>query len=191
MFDQSVQNEGLGRAEVAFDRIRQRDVGESPDGLGGAAGLGAYVTPHPGDPYAQQSPYQAAPMAPPLQQQQHPQRVAPQNMQPAWATAGELEFLEPEDTSDNSALKSSGFTLLFVAIATGAGYAFKGGHGAIAGLLLSAGLANGYRAQKWFSSEDPGEKHEAIVSTVFAAGEIFGGLYVGYQAMKRAEKNRE
>lgn len=189
MFDQNVQSEGLGRAEVAFDKIRQRDMGAapSPDGLGG---LGAYVTPEQGDPYA--DPY-ALPSPP-------PQRMQPayQQMQPAWASAGvphqmegEFAFLEPEDTSSNSAMKSSGFTLLFVALATGAGYAFKGGHGAVAGLLLSAGLANGYRAQKWFSSEDPGEKHEAIVSTVFAAGEIFGGLFVGYQAMKRAEKNRE
>lgn len=183
MFDQNVQTEGLGRAEEAFARIRHSDVGaSSPDGLG------AYVTPEPGDPYATLPPPQRmmAPPPPPPQPMWAPAGVPPQQQM-----AGEWEFLEPDDTSNNAAMKSSGFTLLFIALATGAGYAFKGGHGAVSGLLLSAGLANGYRAQKWFNSDDPSEKHEAIVSTIFAAGEIFGGLFVGYQAMKRAEKNRE
>jgi len=123
-----------------------------------------------------------------MQPQFYPQQ---QPYYPQQPMAGEIEFLEPEDTSDGAAMRSGGFTLLFVAVSTGIGYAWKGGFGAISGLLLSAGAANGYRAQKWFGSEDPSEKHESLVSSVFAAGEIFGGLFVGYQAMKQSEKRRD
>jgi hypothetical protein len=97
---------------------------------------------------------------------------------------GEIDFLEPDSTSGGAATRSAGFTLLFVALATGIGYAWKGGLGAATGLLLAGGLSNLYRAQKWFEASDPSEKHEAIVSTVFAAGELGAGAYVGYQAHK-------
>lgn len=178
MFDQVVEKEGLGRAEEALDAARPDgglgNQGPSPDGLG------AYVEAQPGDMYSHATSHRASTQMPQMMPQMH--QVPQQSM------SGEIDFLEPVDTSDGAALRSSGFTLLFVALASVAGYAWKGGHGAITGLLLSAGAANGYRAQKWWGSADPSEKHEALVSTIFAAGEIFGGLYVGYQAAKRAEK---
>lgn len=162
MFDPQVAMEGMGRDSVGDS---------SPDGLG------AYAVP-PSGSYPQ--PTESSPNPPMYYGPQGPQQMQ-----------GEVEFIEPEDTSDGAAMKSAGFTLLFVALSTGIGYAWKGGHGAISGLLLSAGTANAYRSQKWFSSEDPGEKHEAIVSGLFAAGEIFGGLFVGYHAMKRSDRNRD
>lgn len=103
---------------------------------------------------------------------------------PYGATAGELEFLEPTDTSPEAASRSAGFTVLFVAVAAGIGYAARGGLGAATGLLLSGAIANGYRAQKWWGSPDPSQKHEAIVSGIFAAGGIAAGGYVGYKAMQ-------
>jgi hypothetical protein len=95
--------------------------------------------------------------------------------------------LEPDSTSSGAATRSAGFTLLFVALSTGVGYALKGGLGAAAGLLLSGGLANAYRAQKWFDSADPSEKHEAMVSSIFAAGELGAGAYVAYKAHQVGE----
>jgi len=174
MFDSNVETEGLGRADAVMDAERldrMRATGVSPDGLG------AYVNPEPGDPY--QSPGPQMPQAPPA-----PMYTPQYSSQ----MAGPIEFIEPEDTSSGSALRSSGFTLLFVALSTGVGYAWRGGQGAVSGLLLSAGLANGYRAQKWFGSDDPSEKHESMVSTIFAAGELFGGAYLAYQAAKSGRK---
>ena len=75
--------------------------------------------------------------------------------------------------------------MLFVAAAAGIGYAMRGGLGATSGLLLAGSAANVYRAQKWWKSSDPSEKHEAVVSAVFAAGGILAGGYVGYKAMER------
>jgi len=175
MFDSGAANEGLGRSEQAFE---EQATGNSPDGLG------AYVRPEAGDNFSPQQPFQQQFQQQPVMQMPSPQYY-PQQM------AGELAFLEPEDTSDGAAMRSGGFTLLFVAVSTGIGYAWKGGFGAISGLLLSAGAANGYRAQKWFGSEDPSEKHEALVSSVFAAGEILGGLFVGYQAIQQSQKRRD
>lgn len=100
------------------------------------------------------------------------------------ATAGEFDFIEPEDTTPEAATRSAGFTLLFVALSTGVGYAAKGGMGAATGLLASGALANGYRAQKWWGSGVPTQKHEAIVSGVFAAGGLAAAGYIGYKAMQ-------
>ncbi|MGP1683469.1 MAG: hypothetical protein ACTS8S_14200 [Giesbergeria sp.] len=158
MFDAAVVEEGLGQLGKTEQR---RGVSGSPDGLG------AYVRP---DQYA-------PPTHVPEEPEYHPSQMA-----------GEIDFIEPDDTSSGSATKSAGFTLLFVALCTGIGYAIKGGFGAATGLLLSAGVANGYRAQKWWSSPEPSEKHEAIVSSVFGAGEIFAGIYVGYKAFQMGEK---
>lgn len=191
MFDHSVESEGLGRAEQAM--AKERGMGQSPDGLGQPA-MGAYMVPEPGEqPTAQnrpqyaprhmssmgagydQDPYNSGdPYGPAM-------AAAPPGM------AGELQFIEPEDTSQGAAVRSAGFTLLFLAISTGIGYAWKGGQGAASGLLLSAAASNGYRAQKWFDSGDPSEKHEAMVSALFAAAEFFGGGYLAYQAMKKDE----
>lgn len=188
MFDQNVESEGLGRAEEAFAKQRA----PSPDGLGSSGGgMGAYMLPEPAEhPGSQHQPMYPPAFASPGGQFQMPPQAPPMQPQPGYGQpmAGELPFLEPEDTSQGAAVRSAGFTLLFVALSTGLGYAWKGGHGAISGLLVSAGAANAYRSQKWFSSSDPSEKHEAIVSGLFAAAEIFGGLFVGYHAIKRSEK---
>lgn len=162
MFDAAVVEEGLGQA--ATREHRRPAMAGTPDGLG------AYV----------RAPQQ---VAPPSEQYNQYQEEAE-----AGQLAGEIDFIEPDDTSTGSATKSAGFTLLFVALSTGLGYAIRGGFGAAAGLLLSAGVANGYRAQKWWSSPEPSEKHEAIVSSVFAAGELFAGIYVGYKAFQLGER---
>jgi hypothetical protein len=99
---------------------------------------------------------------------------------------GPIDLIEPDDTSGGAAARSAGLTLLFVAVSTGIGYALRGGYGAVSGLLISSGTANVYRAQKWWGSPDPSEKHEAIVSSLFAVGEVFGGLFVGYKAYSEA-----
>lgn len=170
MFDPNVVNEGVGQATVAEYKSSLQG---SPDGLG------AYVQPEPGDQYGQQQH---------TYQQPQPQ----QNLQPAHhqhpQMAGEIDFIEPDSTSDGAAVRSAGFTLLFVALGTGVGYALKGGLGACAGLLLCGGAANAYRAQKWFDSGEPSEKHEALVSTVFAVAEIGAGGYVAWKAIQANEK---
>lgn len=173
MFDVSVMKEGLGQAEAAHRRSAVH--GPSPDGLG------AYVEPAPEDAnYPFPDPTDSSPNPPPISESYHA-RAAYQPMH------GEIDFLEPDNTSAGAATRSAGFTLLLVALTTGIGYAWKGGLGAATGLLVSAGAANIYRAQKWFEASDPSEKHEAIVSSVFAVGELGAGAYVGYQAYKLGE----
>ncbi len=98
------------------------------------------------------------------------------------AAAGVEEWLEPHDTSPEAAMRTAGFTVLFVAVSTGIGYAVKGGLGAVTGLLGAGALANGYRAQKWWGSADPSEKHEAVVSGLFAFAGGVGAAYLGYKA---------
>lgn len=111
-----------------------------------------------------------------------------QNQQyPYGATAGTLDFLEPDDTTSASLSRSAGFTALFVALSTGIGYAVKGGMGAATGLLLSGAAANGYRAQKWWNSQDPSEKHEAIVSSIFAVGGFVAAGYIGWRASQEKQ----
>lgn len=162
MFDNSVVEEGLGQASVAEHRASLR--GGSPDGLG------AYATPDYG-----------------FQRPQPPPTPQPRPVYEPEAVGGEIDWIEPDDTSSGAATKSAGFTLLFVALFTGVGYAIKGGLGAASGLLIGAGIANGYRAQKWWDSGEPSEKHEAIVSAVFGVGEVAAGAYVGYKAFKSTE----
>lgn len=169
MFDPNVVNEGVGQAAVAEHRASLQG---SPDGLG------AYVQPEPGDQYGQ------GPMYPQARQQQYMQPAH----HPQQQMAGEIDFIEPDSTSDGAAVRSAGFTLLFVALGAGVGYALKGGLGACAGLLLCGGAANAYRAQKWFDSGEPSEKHEALVSTVFAVAEIGAGGYVAWKAIQANEK---
>lgn len=165
MFDTAVMNEGLGQAEAAMRR---------ESGQGRADGLGAYVVPEPGDAgYPNPMPTESSPYPPPVE-------YGP--------VAGEVDFIEPDSTSSGAAARSAGLTLLFVALSTGVGYALRGGLGASAGLLLSAGIANGYRAQKWFDSPEPSEKHEAVVSTIFAVGEVGVGAYVAYKANEESKK---
>jgi hypothetical protein len=96
--------------------------------------------------------------------------------------AGEWGAIEPQDTSPEAGLRSAGFTALLTTVAVGAGIALGGPIGAAAGLLLAGAAANGYRAQKWWGSQVPGEKHEAVVSSVFAAAGLGVGGYLSYKA---------
>jgi hypothetical protein len=178
MFDHAVVEEGLGQAVKSERRYGIRGT---PDGLGASPdGLGAYIRPEMDDPnYPYPEPTASSPNPPPV-------AYGPEYD----SVNGRVEFLEPDDTSAGAATRSAGFTLLFVALSTGVGYALKGGLGASAGLLLSAGLSNGYRAQKWWDTSDPSEKHEAIVSSVFAVGEVFAGGYVAYKAYQLGDRRK-
>lgn len=103
-------------------------------------------------------------------------------MGPGGAVSGQWDFIEPTDASPDSAARSAGFTALFATGAVGAGIAIGGPWGAGAGLLLAGSAANIYRAQKWWGSNDPGDKHEAVVSAVFGALGIAVGGYMAYKA---------
>lgn len=94
----------------------------------------------------------------------------------------QMEQWEPEDTTPEAATRSAGITAVFVAAATGLGYALGGWKGAVAGGVLSGAIANGYRAQKNFGSTNPDQKHEAVVSSVFAVAGLGLGGYVAYKA---------
>jgi hypothetical protein len=98
------------------------------------------------------------------------------------AVSGQWDFIEPTDASPDSAARSAGFTALFATGAVGAGIAIGGPWGAGAGLLLAGSAANIYRAQKWWGSNNPGDKHEAVVSAVFGALGIAVGGYMAYRA---------
>jgi len=95
-----------------------------------------------------------------------------------------MEGWEPTDVSPPAAARSAGITALIVAVSLGVGIAAGGPWGAGAGLLLAGAAFNGYRAQKWWGSPDPSEKHEAVVSSVFAAAGLGLGGYMGYRAYK-------
>jgi len=165
LFDASVAEEGLGQADAAFGA--QRGFGASPDGIG------AYQS----DP--DQSALQQA--AAGAHQYDHIPDALHQQMQ------GQIDFIEPEDASPEAGVRSGGFTLLLVAVAAGAGYAWKGGLGAASAVLMTGAAANIYRAQKWFSSPEPSEKHEAMVSAVFGVAGLGAGGYVGYKAFQEAK----
>jgi hypothetical protein len=98
----------------------------------------------------------------------------------------QMEQWEPEDTTPEAATRSAGITAVFVAAATGLGYALGGWKGAVAGGVLSGAVANGYRAQKNFGSTNPDQKHEAVVSSVFAVAGLGLGGYVAYKAYEAA-----
>lgn len=92
--------------------------------------------------------------------------------------------VEPKDTSSAAAVRSAGFTALLSAVSIGVGVAMAGPVGGAAGLMLAGALANGYRAQKWMNEQDPGRRHEAVVSATFAVGELALGSYLAYKAYK-------
>lgn len=141
-------------------------LGESPDGLGGG-GMGAYAQPLPeGVP----TPY--------------PQAVEPG----AGVPMGQWQMpFEPMDVSPEAAIRSAGMTTLATALAFGGGLAIGGWKGGIAGILLSGGAFNLYRAQKWWGSADPSEKHEAVVSSIMGAAGVAGGGYAAYKAYTERE----
>jgi hypothetical protein len=95
-------------------------------------------------------------------------------------------WLEPEDTSPEAAGMSAGITALFVAGSIGLGYALGGWKGAVAGGVLSGAVANGYRAQKNMGSTIPDQKHEAVVSSVFAVAGLGLGGYVVYKIIEES-----
>lgn len=100
----------------------------------------------------------------------------------AGSMQGTWDFVEPDDVSSQSALRSAGFTALFATLALGTGIAIGGPWGAGAGVLLAGAAVNGYRAQKWWGSAEPSEKHEAVVSAVFAVFGVGVGGYMAYKA---------
>lgn len=150
-----LEQENVFGSAAAFDENTALEgTGASPDGLG------AYAEPLP------------------------ERRV--QAMQPMGANVqgmdGTWDFIEPDDVSAQSAVRSAGFTALFATVALGAGIAVGGPWGAGAGVLLAGAAVNGYRAQKWWGSPEPSEKHEAVVSAVFAAFGVGLGGYMAYKA---------
>jgi hypothetical protein len=94
---------------------------------------------------------------------------------------GPVDWVEPDDVSEQAALRSAGITALAVTLGGGVGLALGGGYGLVSGAMVVAGAANAYRAQKWWSSDDPSEKHEAVVSAMMAVVNL--GLF-GYTAYK-------
>ncbi len=97
---------------------------------------------------------------------------------------GQWDFIEPTDASPGSAMRSAGFTALAAAAGLGVGIAAGGAWGGVAGATLVGASANLYRAQKMWGSDDPGEKHEAVVSAVFGALELAVAAYTGYKAFE-------
>jgi hypothetical protein len=111
---------------------------------------------------------------------------------PGGPMAGQTwQGMEPADTSGSGALRSAGFTALLLAAGVGGGVAVGGAWGAAAGFLLASALANGYRAQKWLDSEQPSQKHEAVVSGVFAAGAVGAGIWAAYKAYQHKQEEDE
>jgi hypothetical protein len=151
-------------------------IGASPDGLGaGPDGMGAYAQPvqaHAGtgeyfQPAAGMGGY----------------------ARPSFGGMnGEIAFLEPADASPAAALQSAGITALVAAVAFGAGLALGGPWGSVSGIMFSGSAFNVYRAQKWWGSPNPSEKHEAVVSAMFAAIGIAAGGYTAYQAYQASRR---
>ena len=97
----------------------------------------------------------------------------------------ELDWVEPTDVSRQAASRSAGLTMVVAGLGVGGGLLLGGPWGAGAGLMLAGALANGYRAQKWWGSSIPSEKHEAVVSATFAVFEVVLGGYFVYKSRGR------
>lgn len=93
-------------------------------------------------------------------------------------------FIEPKDTSPQGAVQSAGISALLAAVGIATGAALGGAFGAGAGLMLSGAVMNTYRAQKWIDSQQPSERHEAVVSATFAVIQAGAGAYLSYRAYK-------
>jgi hypothetical protein len=158
-------------------------TGASPDGISGD-GMGNVQIPLGNDPAPMQA--AAGPPVPPGA------AIIPTGRGGAMAPAGmqgqTWDAMEPTDVSPAAAVRSAGFTALIVAASMGVGYAAGGPWGAGAGLLLAGAAANGYRAQKWWDSAEPSEKHEAVVSGVFSAGAVGMGVYMAYKAYQQKQE---
>lgn len=77
-----------------------------------------------------------------------------------------------------------------MALSAGAtGLLFGGAWGAAAGVFISGGMRNGYRAyQAWRSGTDPNEASKSALTS--AIGLAIGG-YLGYTALEAPKKKRE
>lgn len=102
--------------------------------------------------------------------------------QPVDGMGGQIEWLEPTDASPSAAMRSAGLTALAAAVFFGSGLALGGPWGGVSGIMLSGAGFNMYRAQKWWGSADASEKHEAVVSALFAAIGVAAGGYTAYKA---------
>ena len=105
----------------------------------------------------------------------------------AEAVGGKVDMLEPTDVSPQAALRTAGIVSLAAAVAFGSGLALGGAWGGVSGVLLSGSAFNIYRAQKWWGSPDPSEKHEAVVSALFGAIGIASGGYSAYKAYQASK----
>ena len=158
-------------------------AGASPDGMGGD-GTGNFQIPFGNAPRAPAGPPRMmAPATPGA-------AIIPIGQDaPLGPMAGQTwQNMEPSDVSSPAAVRSAGFTALLVAAGVGLGYAAGGPWGAAAGMLATSAVANGYRAQKWWDSADPSEKHESVVSGVFAAGATGMGVYAAYLAYQQKQE---
>jgi hypothetical protein len=190
MFDNGQGNSifGGGVPEDAFADEQQTPALPHPGQPGTPGdGQGNYYPPTPGAAQAAQGqPHAIIPIG--GGNQPAPPTMATAGQQPM---AGEWGFIEPQDASPEAGVRSAGFTALFATMAVGAGYALGGPLGAAAGLLLSGAAANGYRAQKWWGSNVPGEKHEAVVSSVFSAAGLGVGGWLAYKAYQTKAEGEE
>ena len=193
MFDEGNNLFG-GSAGDVFENARQGGAEQAVPALPAPGqghlqgdGSGNYQAPMRGAaPMQQAAPPQGAIVVPLVggggSQVALPPGAQPQN---GWTWQG----MEPHDTSPQAATRSAGFSALLVAALGGIGLAVGGPWGAIAGVLTASALSNGYRAQKWFDSADPSEKHEAVVSGVFTAGAVGVGAYAAYKAYQAKQED--
>lgn len=93
----------------------------------------------------------------------------------------------PQGFYEPAAARSAGMTFLVGVAAFGVGLATGGGWGGLAGVLGTGAVFNGYRAQKWWGSQDPSQKHEAMVSGVMALGTAAAAVYAVHKASQRQE----
>jgi hypothetical protein len=166
-------------------------AGGSPDGIGeledaGAPGLGILggggrtaeeVAATEDGPVRHEGPDLRSPMMPVY--------VRP----PMPDLSGRVLAFEPRDVGVNAAARSAGLTLLSAAAGFGIGLAAGGPWGAFAGLSFSSAFWNGYRAQKWWDSKNPSERHEAVSGAVMTAVALAAGGYSAYKAVQ-ARKGR-
>jgi|SRR6185369_10107687 len=108
-----------------------------------------------------------------------------------YGMAGPIAMLEPGDTSVEAAVRSAGITVLLATVAGVAGLALGGPWGTVSGLSFTGGAFNVYRAQKWWGSADPSEKHEAVVSSIIGAINVVVGGYSAYRAYQSREGDDE
>jgi hypothetical protein len=112
-------------------------------------------------------------------------------MDPFEGMHGQIPGLEPVDASPGAATRSAGITALVAAVTFGGGLALGGPWGGISGLSFSGAAFNIYRAQKWWGSVNPSEKHEAVVSGLMGVVNLLVGGYAGYQAYQQGSKRRD